>query len=265
MIYNINRVILGLTTSPSRISKIYPTLKSIINQSYPADRIILSLPDEMARTGEIFKIIPQEILDLVEQRKLEIHNTKDYGPATKYVGLLEVENDEEAFLIWCDDDMEYNSEMIRSLLSQLAKYPKSAMGMCAFNMTENPEKFEVIDENAKEAEILEGFCGVICRRKDMPNIQNWKPVNHLQFKSMSLQDKAYFLGDDYVINHLLREKGTKTLACTTSYYNRLNGLKIRDINFGQDALRTNKYTKSNMLSYRIIKRFLLLKDQGLKK
>ena len=248
------KVVIGLTTTPSRISKIYPTIQTLINQSRKANRIILSLADKMARTGETFETIPNEIKNLVEAGELEIHKTKDYGPATKYVGLLEAESDPEAFFIWCDDDMEYNSEMITSLLNQSIKHPKSAMAMCAFNMIKNDTEYEIVYKNGKEAEILEGFSGVICRRKDMPEIENWKPVTNFEFKKMDAIKKAFFLGDDCVLSYLLRQKNIKTLACRTYNYNRSNGLKMRDINFGEDALRTNKYTGSNMHSYAIIKK-----------
>ena len=247
------RVVIGLTTTPPRLSKIYPTIMTLLAQTRPADRIILSLADTIARTGESFPHTPRELQTLIDQGKMEIHRTKDYGPATKFIGMMEVEHDPEAFLIWCDDDMEYSSSMVHSLVSESIKHPGAAMGMCAFNMVNNNTGYQVVDANGAEAEILEGFAGVVCRRKDMPEIGNWKPTSTEEFEKMDPAAKAYFLGDDCVLSYSLRRKGTKTLACTTHDYNRTNGLRMRDVNFGPDALRTNKHTGSNMNSYALIK------------
>jgi hypothetical protein len=248
-----HKVVLGLTTTPPRLSKIYPTILTLLNQTRPADRIVLSLADKIARTGETFGQTPPEIQALIDQGKLEIHRTRDYGPATKFVGMMEVEHDPEAFLIWCDDDMEYNRDMIKSLLTQSIRHPGAAMAMCAFNMVNNDSVYQIVDNNGQEAEILEGFAGVICRRKDMPEIGNWKPTTPDEFEKMDPAAKAYFLGDDCVLSYSLRRKGIKTLASSTHLYNRANGLRMRDVNFGPDALRTNKHTGSNMNSYALIK------------
>ena len=250
------KAVVGLTTTPRRLSKIGPTLMSLINQSRPADRIILSLADKIARTGEEFEQIPQNIQNLVDQGKIEIHRTKDYGPATKFVGLMEVEKDPEAFLIWCDDDMQYNENMIWSMLSESSIRPNSALSAMAFDMKEG-QSYSPVVRNGSPAEILEGFGGVICRVKDMPAVETWKPATPEQFAAMAEIDKAKFLGDDFVVSYALRKKGTNTLALDTLDLNRINNVVVRDVDAGPDALKFNKHTGSNLNSYALIKKSVL--------
>ena len=49
-------VIATLTTSPTRIHKMYKTLKSIQGQTRAPDRIIVNLPYVFQRTGETYQV-----------------------------------------------------------------------------------------------------------------------------------------------------------------------------------------------------------------
>jgi hypothetical protein len=247
------KVVVGISTTPKRIDKIMPTIQTLLRQSRPANRIILSLADKIARSGDTFGEIPGGIQQLVDQGKLEIHRTKDYGPATKFLGAMEAEQDPEAFIIWCDDDMEYGENMIKSLLNECAIRPKAALAMMAFNMSDDNKTYQPVVKNGKYAEILEGFGGVICRRKHLPPASIWKSATPEEFAAMTDVQKAHFLGDDCVMSYSLRKIGTETMALQTQDYNRENGLRLRDVNFGPDALRSNKYTGSNMNSYALLK------------
>jgi len=248
-----SKVVIGLTTTPVRIGKIMPTISSLLKQKRPANRIILSLADQIARTGDKFDKIPKELQQLVDDGKIEIHQTKDYGPATKFIGAMQVEQDPSAFIVWCDDDMEYGESMVESLLAACAAQPKTAVGMMAFNMANNNTVYEAVTRTGADAEILEGFGGVICRRKDLPPMNLWVSTTPQQFASMPDIQKAYFLGDDCVMSYALRKAGTRTLALQAPTYCRATGVVIRTINFGPDALSTNKYTKNNMASYALLK------------
>ena len=248
-----SKVVVGLTTTPVRIGKIMPTIHSLLKQKRPANRIILSLADQIARTGDKFDKIPKELQQLVDDGKIEIHRTKDYGPATKFIGAMQVEQDPSAFIIWCDDDMEYGESMVESLLAACAAQPKTAVGMMAFNMANNDTIYEAVTRTGADAEILEGFGGVICRRKDLPPMDLWASTTPEQFASMPDIQKAYFLGDDCVMSYALRKAGTRTLALQAPTYCRATGVVARAVNFGPDALRTNKYTKSNLGSYALLK------------
>jgi len=248
----LNRVIVGLTTTPKRIGTILPTIKSLLNQSRPADQIILSVPEKLARTGERFGDIPKEIQELADAGKLQIHRTKDYGPATKFIGPLEVGGDPDDKICWLDDDILYSPRLLQTLAEELHNRPKTAIGVCGFFMT-GSTGYAIAPDHGGNAEILEGFGGVMCRRSDMPKAELWSAVAANDFAGLTPLARARFLADDYMISTELRKAGTATLVCNTSELNRANALKIRQEGLGPDALQNNKGTGGNLAAYALLK------------
>jgi hypothetical protein len=245
-------VIVGLTTTPTRIGKIMPTIQSLLAQSRPADQIILSVPEKLARTGERFGDIPKEILELAETGKLQIHRTKDYGPATKFIGPLEVGGDPDDKICWLDDDILYSPLLLQTLAEELDTRPKTALGVCGFFMT-GATGYAIAPDHGGHAEILEGFGGVMCRRSDMPKADLWPAIPASEFSGLSPVARAKFLADDYMMSTELRKAGTATLVCNTPELNRGNSLKIRPEGLGADALQNNKGTGGNLAAYALLK------------
>jgi hypothetical protein len=245
-------VIVGLTTTPPRIGKIMPTIQSLLAQSRPADQIILSVPEKLARTGERFGDIPKELQALADAGKLEIHRTKDYGPATKFIGPLEVGGDPDDKICWLDDDILYSPMLLQTLAEELDTRPKTALGVCGFFMT-GSTGYAIAPDHGGQAEILEGFGGVMCRRSDMPKADLWPAIPASEFAGLSPTARAKFLADDYMISTELRKAGTATLVCATPNLNRTNALKIRQEGLGPDALQNNKGTGGNLAAYALLK------------
>jgi glycosyltransferase involved in cell wall biosynthesis len=248
----LSRVIVGLTTTPKRIGTILPTIKSLLNQSRPADQIILSVPEKLARTGERFGDIPKEIMEMAEAGKLQIHRTKDYGPATKFIGPLEVGGDPDDMICWLDDDILYSPRLLQTLAQELHNRPKTALGVCGFFIT-GSTGYAIAPDHGGHAEILEGFGGVMCRRSDMPKAELWPAIPASEFASLSPVARAKFLADDYMMSTELRKAGTATLVCNTPELNRGNSLKIRPEGLGSDALQNNKGTGGNLAAYALLK------------
>ena len=246
------KIVVGLTTTPTRIGKIMPTIQSLLAQSRPADQIILSVPEKLARTGERFGDIPKEILALADAGKLQIHRTKDYGPATKFIGSLEVGGDPDDKICWLDDDILYSPLLLQILADELETRPKTALGVCGFFMT-GATGYAIAPDHGGHAEILEGFGGVMCRRSDMPKADLWPAIPASEFAGLSPVARAKFLADDYMMSTELRKAGTATLVCNTPDFNRGNGLKIRPEGLGADALQNNKGTGGNLAAYALLK------------
>ena len=246
------KIIVGLTTTPTRIGKIMPTIQSLLAQSRPADQIILSVPEKLARTGERFGDIPKEILALAKAGKLQIHRTKDYGPATKFIGPLEVGGDPDDKICWLDDDILYSPLLLQTLADELETRPTTALGVCGFFMTGNTG-YAIAPDHGGHAEILEGFGGVMCRRSDMPKADLWPAIPASEFAGLSPVARAKFLADDYMMSTELRKAGTATLVCNTPELNRGNSLKIRPEGLGADALQNNKGTGGNLAAYALLK------------
>jgi len=248
-----NRIVIGLTTTPKRIQSILPTIKTLLAQSMPADEIILSVPEKLARTGERFPEIPAELQKLMDDGKIHIARFDDHGPATKFVGAAWAADESgtpDDFIIWCDDDILYSPRMVQTLVENCPE--GAAMGLCGFFMT-GPKGYAIAPDHLGHAEILEGFGAIACRLKDMPDMARFPSMTAKEFSQLDAQGRARFLADDFMMSQALREKGTKTLVCATVDYNRSNGLKIRAEGLGEDALQNNKGTGGNLAAYALLK------------
>ena len=103
------RIVISMTTIPSRFNKIAPTLCSVLSQSRRVDEIRLNIPYKSLK-GDKYKI-PKSILKL---KYVKIHRVeKDLGPSTKLLPTLDYEPDSTIIVI--DDDMIYGSELVRKL------------------------------------------------------------------------------------------------------------------------------------------------------
>lgn len=245
-------LVVGLSTTPSRIKYIKPTLDSIINQHYRPNRIILSIPNILNRTGEVFPELPDEINSLVINNIIEINRTNDYGPATKFVGILEKESTPDSFILWCDDDIIYNSHWSLYLVNELINNPKTALGVAGCNLKYINNKYicRAITINLHKCQILEGFNGVICRLSDMPDLSNFPKISLKEYNNFTNVQKAKYLSDDVIISYLLRKNNISTLVCNNNKLNRSNSIIVRDIGLNSDAL--HKQIEGNICNYILV-------------
>jgi hypothetical protein len=103
------RVVVTLTTIPARAPSLAPVLRSLIDQSEPADRIVLALPYETRRHQAYPK---PETLDL--PAGIDVIRCEDQGPATKLLPVLKLEPG--AVMVVVDDDVIYPRRFIETLL-----------------------------------------------------------------------------------------------------------------------------------------------------
>ena len=117
---NINpKIYIALTSIPSRMENplFESHLQSLFSQSYPIERVILSLPQYYPRTSDkrnesLIQNWQEKYGHILYINELE----KDYGPASKFIGpfLLHEQgkfNFDQAILIIVDDDHHYDSNM----------------------------------------------------------------------------------------------------------------------------------------------------------
>lgn len=112
---SVKKVILSLTTTPNRINKIEPMLKSLLDQTIRVDQIALNLPLE-SNSGDEYKI-PNNI-----EKICNIYRSgKDYGPGTKFIPTLLREGDIDTTIILLDDDYIYGKDFIEKLMDYSEK------------------------------------------------------------------------------------------------------------------------------------------------
>ena len=112
------KVIISLTTIPSRLDKVWLTTESLLRQSKKPDKVILWLAEEEFQgTG-----IPQE-LKRQQKRGLEIRYCKNLKSYKKfYYTMLEYPKD---YVLVVDDDYIYSERLLAEMMNISAEYPDS--------------------------------------------------------------------------------------------------------------------------------------------
>lgn len=116
------RIVVSLTTIPSRAAHLAPVLRSLLDQTEPADRIVLALPRQSLK-GQPYP--PPEALDLPPG--VDVLACEDIGPATKLVPVLRAEPD--ALIVVVDDDVIYPEGFIAALLGAHRRDRTAAIGL----------------------------------------------------------------------------------------------------------------------------------------
>lgn len=115
------RVVVTLTTVPGRLPRLRPVLRSLLDQSWPPDRVLLALPSHSLRTGRPYPPPPPL------PAGVDVLRCEDHGPATKVLPALAHERD--AVLVVVDDDVIYPVHFLRDLLTAHRAHPRCAIGL----------------------------------------------------------------------------------------------------------------------------------------
>lgn len=160
------RIIASLTTTPTRINFIEPTINSILNQTISIEAIELNIPYVFKRTGEKYEI-PEWLIDLEKNNKnnkceLRIYRTEDYGAITKVAPtLIRYNNDANVYVWSLDDDIEYPHNMLAVLYREYFPNKHYVLSHSAGNWKYDEKTNECIDFSTNRREgfydVLEGF------------------------------------------------------------------------------------------------------------
>jgi len=107
------KIIISLTTIPSRINKLKPTLISLLDQTNKVDKIYINIPYKTIK-GKKYNI--PEWLNKLHNIKIN-RVVKDYGPATKLLPVLK----KDAIIIVVDDDVIYGSRLVEDYINMFKK------------------------------------------------------------------------------------------------------------------------------------------------
>lgn len=207
------RLVVSLSTLPSRLGGIKPVIESILNGTVCPDVIYLNLPEYSKREGIEYKIT-DELLNI--SPKLKINNTKDdYGPVTKLYPTLEQETDPETIIICIDDDIEYDPRLIETLLQSSQQYPDKCICLSGWNYINlgNIMTFPLYFPYffVRKVDILQCYGGVLYKRKFFDNLSLFK-------KYMELT--PCFTTDDITISKYLKERGIEIFMIPSSIKNK---------------------------------------------
>lgn len=113
------KVVVSLTSFPARIDKVYYAIKSLMLQSYKADRIVLWLAASQFPNEKV----PPKIKDLT-QKGLTIRFCDDLRSHKKYFYQLQEQKENEVVITY-DDDIIYEYDSIEKLIVEHKKFPQS--------------------------------------------------------------------------------------------------------------------------------------------
>ncbi|WP_370312814.1 glycosyltransferase family 2 protein [Sagittula sp.] len=117
-----SKLVVSLTTIPSRVPYLSATLDSLLAQNTRPDAIEINVPRTYRRPE--FGTLDTALLP----DGLDVHMIgSDYGPATKILPTVERYRDQDALLVYCDDDYSYDPDWLTRLTETAARHPEAVI------------------------------------------------------------------------------------------------------------------------------------------
>lgn len=193
------RCVGSMTTLPKRLQKIRKNILSILDTDI--DFLYLNVPHETIH-GEKY-IIPDFLQDL---DRVKIVRCVDYGPITKILPVLDIEQDPDLCIITFDDDMLVDKKVVKILQRKARKYPDSCVGFSGACAGSFPFIYHWANTNRTDMRVdwLEGVHCVLYRRKFLDKnemLKFGKQIRHLLDKN-----------DDHWISSYLASKNIPRIS-----------------------------------------------------
>ncbi len=153
------RVVVTLTSIPERAEGLAPVLRSLLDQTSPADRIVLNWQSAALATGEAYPPPPPA------PAGVDVIRRRGSGPATKLLPTLL--DEPEAVLVVVDDDVIYPVDFIETMLKAHRDDPGAALGYRGWRLQAGlkPRNFEHVFgtalDRAEPADVLIGTWGYL--------------------------------------------------------------------------------------------------------
>lgn len=217
-----DRVVVSLTTIPDRVSRIRPTLNSLLDQSRRVDAIYLNLPSRGRREGRAYQVPaflreygPVEVVDCGE----------DLGPATKLLPTLAREKDPDTRIIVTDDDQVYPRNMVETLVAASEQWPDAVVCSRGFTV---PAGYDIHRRNTlygthlsrpEPIEIVQGSAGYLVR----PRFFTTEVFDYSE-----APEEAFFQDDIWFCGHLGRRGVARYVVPFDNCFSRIGSWTTRN-------------------------------------
>lgn len=152
----LNPVIISLTSYPARIETVNQTIETLLNQTVPADKVVLWLAPEQFPNKD--QDLPKQLLDLIKNG-LTIEWHKNLRSYTKLIPALKKYH--QALIITVDDDILYPDNLVETLINGYSRHPHCIISCRAHRITFNNNKVMPYDKWHREysvsSEMYENF------------------------------------------------------------------------------------------------------------
>lgn len=204
-------VIVTLTTLPSRIDRIGPTIKSLLNQTVAPRAIRINLPASSRREGRAYAV-PDWLSGL---RSVTLAPCLvDYGPASKLLPALADATPAQRLLV-VDDDRIYHRDLVESMAARSDAHPDAAVAASGWDapadLTDRPTTLAATllgrapapikctrVHGARDVDVMQGLAGYIVKPSffDLAAIADYE----------SAPDAAFFVDDVWISAHCRARK-----------------------------------------------------------
>jgi hypothetical protein len=203
------RVVVTLTTIPTRENSVLETIRSIQSGTLKPDCVYVNIPDWYPRFG----VGPDPNLKVkLEEIGAKVNSCKDYGVLTKLLPTLELEKDPETVLVIGDDDALYQPRWLEGLVKAYEEF-KCPVGYSGIAYPETALKifgrlgYRLFQGHGTDTEMLECSFGFLVPRWA---IEGFPAIPPLTAES----EKYIYLSDDYLYTKFFESKGiSKKVAC----------------------------------------------------
>jgi len=197
-------IIVSLTTIPPRFKYLDITINSILFQTIVPDKIIIHIP-------KIYNnyLNNYELPKFLDSRIIINNEVKDYGPATKLLGLNNHElynnmSDDDIIII-VDDDRIYNENLIKNMLFFENKHKNKVLTIAGWDIEKITNNKYVINNKKQPRgiefikdgyiDILGGCCGFLINKKICP-------FNNTEIFNLNKDDDKYYVDDIWISGFL---------------------------------------------------------------
>jgi len=198
------RVVVSLTTIPTRENSVLKTIESIRTGTYTPDAIYVHLPDWYPR----FKCGPDpNFKSKLENAGAIVNSCKDYGSLTKFIPIIELEKDSSTIIIVVDDDATYSPHLVDALVHGVNEF-KCPVGFSGIYYPENALKitgsvqFLLHRGHGCNVQMLECAFGVAFPRFCLDDYPVPEPLSETSDIELYITDD-YILSTFFVLKHLL--------------------------------------------------------------
>ncbi|GAB9476438.1 hypothetical protein Gpo141_00013504 [Globisporangium polare] len=228
------RVVFSFTTIDEGITKLQPTLDALVAQDGEGFDVIYVVVPRIYRKTPI-EIPPWLVADVHALNRSDFHGITfatgasayhekvhiilldtDFGPASKVLGTLLVENDPETIIVYGDDDRVYPPQLCERALHYTSKYLNEAIAVLGGWISAEDSLYcgRSLEVGVNSVSFVGGAGGVAVKRKFFGIGEASLPA--FEIAKMS---KACFLGDDYYLSHLLSNNGVPRRLVYDSCWN----------------------------------------------
>ena len=229
-------IVVSLTTSPKRISKIQPVIDCIEKQTIKPKYICLNLPRVYKRDNTTFA---EPLPDFIANNQFVYVNwCEDIGPATKVISTAQVERDPDTLILSIDDDTYYPPMLIETFLQFSRWYPDAVI-----TGTSHMKDYRYVNGHyGTYVELLEGFSGVLYKQRFLSGID-------LHF----LKERSCYLGDDFFLSNEILKQNVPIVMIGK----RIEAIKkIRQLDYGFETDALHRTNKGNIDNYKVCAKIL---------